>query len=151
MYASDEIVISRISPAAPQYQQVWDLREEVLRKPLGRTLKDDDLSRDHTDAIFIAEQNNTVIGCVLMHHIDDSQVQLRAMAVYDSWQGKGVGRMLVQAAEQYALQAGYGQIILHARKVALGFYTGMGYVAYGAEFTEVGIPHFMMEKILRSS
>ncbi len=147
-YFMEDIVVSAIDHKAPQYGQVWDLREAILRKPLGRSLKDDDLSRDLTDTIFIAEHKGRVIGCVLLHRIDDNVAQLRAMAVYNEWQGKGVGRLLVLAAEQYAKEHNYHRIILHARKVALGFYTGMSYHAYGEEFMEVGIPHYMMEKDL---
>ncbi len=70
------------------------------------------------------------------------------MAVYGEWQGKGIGGMLVIAAEKFSTQKGYGKMILHARKVALEFYKRLGYEAYGSEFTEVGIPHYMMEKKL---
>jgi predicted N-acetyltransferase YhbS len=145
---SVDIIISQINSSSPQFQQVWDLREEVLRKPLGRSLKDDDLSRDYVDAIFVAEYDGRVIGCVFMHHLDAEQLQLRAMAVYNEWQGKGVGRMLVQAGEQFAKEKNYSKILLHARKVALGFYAGMGYSITSDEFIEVGIPHYMMEKEL---
>lgn len=35
------------------------------------------------------------------------RVQLRQMAVYEKWQGKGIGRQLVQAAEKLAIEKGY--------------------------------------------
>ena len=140
------IAISRINLSDPRYQQVWELREEILRKPLGLSLKNEDLSRDKINAIFIAEQDGVVIGCVFMEPLNKNEIQLRAMAVYNDWQGKGVGRLLVQGAEEFAWQDGFGKIILHARKVAMGFYHSLGYVNFGDQFTEVGIPHFMMEK-----
>ena len=146
MVKPEDIVVSQINPESPQFGQVWDLREEVLRKPIGLSLKNDDLSRDYIDTIFVAAHNGKVIGCVFFHHLDTAQVQLRAMAVYNDWQGKGVGRMLVTTGEKFAAEKGYDKIILHARKVAMGFYAGMGYTVSGDEFTEVGIPHFMMEK-----
>lgn len=142
--ADNQIKVYTITPDMPEFQEVWNLREEVLRKPLGLSLKNDNLSRDFIDTIFVASSDGSVIGCVFMHRLSDEQIQLRAMAVYPTWQGKGVGRMLVQAAEKYAWHAGYKQIILHARKVAMGFYASMGYTPYGDEFTEVGIPHYMM-------
>jgi len=142
-----DIIISQIDHTAQQYRQVWELREEVLRKPIGLSLKNEDLSRDKEDAIFIAEHNGKVIGCVMGRHTAEG-LQLRQMAVYDEWQGKGIGRMLVLAAEAYAMQKGYARILLHARKLAVGFYSGMGYTTYGDEFSEVGIAHFMMEKLL---
>ena len=130
----------------PEYKEVFALRDEVLRKPLGQSLHNEDLSRDYTDVILAAKHNDTVIACLMLHHIDDNEVQLRQMAVYDNWQGKGVGKLLVQNAEVYAKEKGYTKIMLHARKVAMGFYAGMGYVQYGDVFEEVGIPHYMMEK-----
>jgi len=144
----NNITISIINSVSPKYDQVFELRDKILRKPLGMSLKNDDLSRDHSDAIFIAEQNNKIIGCVLLHHLDNERTQLRAMAVYDEWQGKGIGRLLVNALEDFSRREGYKKIILHARKVALGFYSRLGYSIKGGEFTEVGIPHYMMEKTL---
>jgi predicted GNAT family N-acyltransferase len=142
----NDIIVSAITATSPQYQQVFDLRDEILRKPLGLSLKNDDLRRDYVDTIFIAGHKDKVIGCVLMHHLNIDEAQLRAMAVYEEWQGKGVGRLLVKALEAYTWQQEYSKIILHARKVAIGFYTALGYTVTGKEFTEVGIPHFMMEK-----
>jgi predicted GNAT family N-acyltransferase len=132
----------------PEYKEVFALRDEVLRKPLGQSLYNDDLSRDYTDAILVAKHDNKVIACLMLHHINTNEVQLRQMAVYNRWQGQGVGKLLVQFAEDYAFSKGYTKVILHARMVAVGFYAGMGYVQYGNEFVEVGIPHFMMEKII---
>ena len=142
----DQIIISRINYTSPRYQEVWDLREEILRKPLGRSLKNDNTERDLVDIITIAECNNKIVGCVLLHHLTHEEVQLRAMAVCNEWQGKGIGSMLVRSAESYAWENGYRKIVLHARKVALGFYSSLDYSVVGDEFTEVGIPHFIMEK-----
>ena len=140
------ISVSIMPISSPKYQQVWDLREAMLRTPLGLSLKNEDLSRDNNNTFFIAEHDDKVIGCVLMQPKDAGTVQLRAMAVYNEWQGKGVGRQLVQALEQDAWKNGYSKIILHARKVVLGFYKSMDYKLVGDEFVEVGIPHYHMEK-----
>ncbi len=144
----DTIAISAIKSTSPKYSGVWDLREEILRRPLGLSLRNEDLSRDKEDDIIIAEHDNIVIACLLLHPLEDNNVQLRAMAVYGGWQGKGIGKLLVQSAEKFCMQKGYMKIVLHARKVALGFYSGMGYTTCSDEFTEVGIPHFMMEKFI---
>ncbi len=144
----DNIIISHIDSSSPKYAQVWELREEILRKPLGMSLKNEDLRLDHIDFIMIAEHKQKVIGCLMLHHKNTNDIQLRQMAVYEEFQGKGVGRMLVEAAEKFAFEKGYHKMILHARKVAVGFYKSLGYSVSGSEFFEVGIPHFMMEKPL---
>lgn len=128
------------------YGQLWELREEVLRKPLGLSLKNEDLSWDNDDVMFIAANKGKVIGCLMLHEVAGEDIKLRQMAVYNDWQGKGVGRMLVTEAEKFCSAKGYNRIVLHARKTALGFYKSLGYETRGEEFTEVGIPHFTMDK-----
>jgi hypothetical protein len=140
------VTISRINNKHPIFQQVWDLREEVLRKPLGLSLRNEDLSRDNSNEIFIAIHEGKVVGTVFLQPLENNEAQLRAMAVYNEWQGKGIGRMLVNALEEYAWANGFSKVVLHSRKVAMGFYSNLGYQHYGSEFTEVGIPHYMMEK-----
>ena len=144
----NNISISFINSASPRYSEVFDLRDEILRKPLGMSLRDEDMTRDQINTIFIAEHENKIIGCVLMEPKGPDTVQLRAMAVYNNWQGKGVGRLLVQALEAHAWEHGYSKIMLHARKVVLGFYKSMDYRQVGDEFKEVGIPHYQMEKTI---
>jgi GNAT superfamily N-acetyltransferase len=75
-------------------------------------------------------------------------VRLRQMAVLNDLQGKGIGRALMSFAENLARDRGYKRLTMHARKNALGFYEKMGYRVAGSEFTEVTIPHYVMEKDL---
>ena len=140
------ITIATATKASHEYAQVWQLREEVLRQPLGMSLKDEDLSMDAEDLIFIAISGDKVVGCLMLHELSPTLVKLRQMAVYDNWQGKNIGRMLVEAAEKYSFGHGYKKITLHARIVARGFYEKLGYVAHGGTFSEVGIEHVVMEK-----
>jgi predicted GNAT family N-acyltransferase len=141
-----EIVV--VDPHSALYQQVFHLREEVLRKPLGMSLHNEDLSRDYTDTIMAGLLDGQVVACLMLHPKNSETVQLRQMAVYDHLQGRGLGRALVAAAEKLAAEKGYKKMILHARQVALGFYKSMDYVVVGDEFAEVGIPHYAMEKLL---
>ena len=143
-----QISIQQINHTHHFYSGVWQVREDVLRKPLGLSLVNEDLGRDAINEIFIALNNEIVIGCVLMQPLSEHEIQLRAMAVYNDWQGKGIGKMLVQAAERFSKTNGFNKITLHARKVAIGFYENMGYIITSGEFTEVGISHYMMEKVL---
>ena len=144
-----DITINIVTAASPEYTQVWNLREEVLRKPLNMSLKNEDLSMDAEDEIFVALLDHEVIGCLMLHRLDANTVKLRQMAVYDGWQGKNIGRMLVTAAEKHAATKGYKKVSLHARLAASGFYSRLGYTQIGEEFTEVGIPHFLMQKEIR--
>ena len=140
------IIIKEINAHAPEYQQVWQLREDVLRKPLDLSLKDEDLSADFEDLILIAVENNTVVGCVMLHPLRDGIIKLRQMAVAEHLQQKGICRLLVQAAEVTSKKQGYKKIELHARELAIGFYEKLGYAITSTLFMEVNIPHKKMEK-----
>jgi ribosomal protein S18 acetylase RimI-like enzyme len=70
------------------------------------------------------------------------------MAVTSGLQGKGIGRVLLNFAENVARDKGYRKMTMHARKNALGFYEKLGYKVVGDEFIEVTLPHFAMEKDL---
>lgn len=143
-----EFTINMITTGYPAYEGVWDLREKVLRAPLGLSLKNEDLSMDDEDLIITANEGDTLAGCIMMRAIDEDTIKFRQMAVYPQWQLKGIGRLLLQAAEQEAVSRGYKQVILHARKVAVPFYEKTNYVAIGDVFDEIGIPHQLMTKQL---
>ena len=142
------VTIRPVGADAPEYWKVWQLREDVLRRPLGMSLKNEDLSADAGDTIMIAEENGEVIGCLMLHDIGRPQVKFRQMAVAAAWQSKGIGRMLIEAGEAWARQKGYSGVVLHARMAASGFYSKLGYVPSGEIFTEVGIPHVLMTREL---
>lgn len=142
------ISVVEINTSSPEYKEVFDLREEILRKPIGLSLHNEDLSRDHTDIILAGRHEGRVVACLMLHNLGDGVLQLRQMAVYPEYQGRGAGRALVKAAEELARERGYTKMILHARKTALGFYASMHYTMHGEEFMEVGIPHYHMEKAL---
>lgn len=70
------------------------------------------------------------------------------MAVLNDLQGQGLGKALLQFAENVARDRGYQRITMHARKNAAGFYEKLGYKVKGDEFIEITIPHYVMEKSL---
>ena len=144
---SEQISTRIIDTTDAIYPQVYDLREEILRKPIGLSLADEDLSDDEKDNIIIAEQNGKVLGCIMLKRTeDDGVIKLRQMAVKENLQRSGIGKKIMLAAEAYAWQNGYDKITLHARTSATDFYKKLGYTTIGNVFTEVGIPHMLMEK-----
>ncbi len=133
---------------SPEYTQALTLRDWVLRKPLGLQFTPEELKKDEHDLHFGLFENGTILACLTLTTAENGRMKMRQVAVDDSQQGKGLGRQLSVAAEEYALQNGYHTMFCHARKVAEPFYTKMGYTIVGNEFTEVNIPHYLMEKRL---
>ncbi|MFJ3333543.1 GNAT family N-acetyltransferase [Streptomyces sp. NPDC086766] len=73
---------------------------------------------------------------------------LGRLAVAREARGLGVGAALVRAVEDAARARGLTAVDLHAQTHALGFYERLGYVAYGPEFPDAGIPHRAMRRSL---
>lgn len=142
------ITIEQITQQDELYPQVWQLREEVLRNPLGLSLRDEDLSGEQVETTLAAVQDGVVKGCVMLRPAGNGELKLRQMAVAPQVQGGGLGRMLVMAAAGWAKQNGFTRISMHARISAAGFYEKLGYSRQGDVFTEVTIPHVRMTKEL---
>jgi predicted GNAT family N-acyltransferase len=124
------------------------LRDEGVRKPLGRALSATDLARDRTGRHFAAVANGEVVACVGLYAEGGGALRLRQMAVAPGLQGQGVGARLLAFAEAWARGAGAVEIDLHARVAVLGFYERAGYAREGEAFMEHGIPHVVMRKRL---
>ncbi|AGS68995.1 GNAT family N-acetyltransferase [Streptomyces collinus] len=79
---------------------------------------------------------------------DASVGSLGRLAVAGAARGLGIGVALVRAIEEAARAHGLTAVDLHAQTQALGFYERLGYVAYGPEFLDAGIPHRSMRRVL---
>lgn len=134
-----------------EYELSLELRDDVLRKPLGRSIKDDDLSVDRESyhlGVFIKEE---LIASLVLTKVNDQQLKMRQVAVKENFQGKKVGKQLVEFAEDFAKILRFNEIILNSRKTAISFYEKQGYQGVGEEFLEVSIPHLKMLKSLKKS
>jgi predicted N-acetyltransferase YhbS len=142
------IELARIEAGSDEHTQMIDLRDRVLRKPLGRSLSAEDTKRDANADLLVARREGRVVACCLLTRETSSLVQLRAMAVAPELQRQGIGRALVAFAEAFAREGGAEEIQLEGRVAAHSFYAGLGYVVEGDEYLKVGIPHRLARKRL---
>jgi GNAT superfamily N-acetyltransferase len=131
-----------------EYRLMVKLREDVLRKPLGLGFTSQELEEEKNHMLIAAFEEDDILGCCMLVEEDPKTVRLRQMAVLNDLQGKGIGRALMGFAENIARDRGFRVLSMHARKNAIGFYEKMGYKVASDEFTEVTIPHYVMEKKL---
>lgn len=124
------------------------LRNEILRRPLGLQFTPEELEKEKEEILIGAFEEEKMLGCCMLIMEAPNSVRLRQMAVLNNLQGKGIGRALMQFAENIARDRGFQKITMHARKTAIGFYEKLGYRISGQEFEEVTIPHYIMEKLL---
>ncbi|MDZ4795886.1 MAG: GNAT family N-acetyltransferase [Bacteroidota bacterium] len=137
-----------IDHGSPEYRQMVKLRDDILRKPLGLGFTAEELEEEKQNMLIAAFEDEDILGCCMLVEENTQTVRLRQMAVLNDLQGKGIGRALMGFAENIARDQGYKILAMHARKNATGFYEKMGYKIASEEFTEVTIPHFVMEKKL---
>lgn len=137
-----------IDHGSKEYRQMLKMRDEILRRPLGLSIANENLDAEKKNLLIGAFEEDQMLGCCMLVEENKSEVRLRQMAVLNDLQGKGIGRALTLFAENLARDRGYQTISMHARKNVVGFYEKMGYRVQGKEFTEITIPHYTMVKEL---
>jgi len=144
----EDLAIRVINYHSEEYRKELELRDEVLRKPLGMSLFDENLEKEKMDIHIGAFVKNKLVGVLILTPLNLSDIKMRQVAVLETTRSQKVGSQLVQFAEEYAKDKGYALMRLNARKTAVGFYEKLGYEKIGEEFFEIKIPHFRMNKIL---
>jgi ribosomal protein S18 acetylase RimI-like enzyme len=130
------------------YRESVKLRTKILLEPLGRpeTVSDYDLpDKDIYLGAFLGEN---LIATLVLTPLEDGRMRMRQLAVDANFRNKGVGKALVQKAEELAKERGFSRMTLHARESALDFYDRLGYRRQGERFIEVDLPHWTMDKVL---
>ncbi len=140
--------LKQIDHGSAEYNKMVQLRNNLLRQPLGLSFSDQELAQEKNDILIAAFDDDEILGCCMLCPMDAETLRLRQMAVRDNLQGKGIGASIMSFAENLARDKGYRQMMMHARNTAIGFYEKFGYRVTGDEFIEVNIPHRVMQKIL---
>jgi predicted N-acetyltransferase YhbS len=146
---SQAVQILEAPVGSPLYLDALELREAILRRPLGLSVSDEELEDDRHRTHFCAVEDGKVTGCVSLRPLDDGGLQLKQMAVLEEKRLEGIGAALVARAEAWARDRGIGEMMMHARIGAEGFYARLGYEPEGPIFEENTIPHILMKKKLR--
>lgn len=141
-----ELIIQLVEHLSPSYNETVALRDRILRAPLGLKFSEEELAAESAQFHVAAILDGKILACMVLVPVDKKTLKMRQVAVEESAQGMGIGTRLVSYAEEFAIKKGFCRIELHARKVSMQFYTDLAYSVIGDEFTEVGIPHYKMEK-----
>lgn len=134
----------------PLYRQAEQMRNELLRLPLGLNLFDEDRSGEKDDRHFGLVERGELIACLVISELGDAHVKLRQMCVAAKRQSGGLGRYLIEQTEMVLGGGGVESIELAARLPARQFYERLGYQVVGEVFIEVTIEHIKMRKRLVS-
>lgn len=97
---------------------------------------------------FLARLDGRALGTARLRIDPGYGAKAERVAVMLAARGTGVGRAVMLALEDEARAQGWPRVTLAAQLQALPFYERLGYVVYGPEFDDAGIPHRMAVKEL---
>lgn len=138
------MVVEIASFGSLKQNQSIELRQKVLRTPLGLSFTKEELKKEDNQVHVVAIDNNQIIGSMSLV-LEQSKIKMRQVCVDPTVQGKGIGKLLLDFAKTYALEGAYSRIYCHARQTAQRFYLANGYQTVSSEFLEIGLPHYVME------
>src|ERR1700754_224188 len=114
-----------IDHGSVEYRQMVKMRDDMLRKPLGLGFTPEELEQEKDNILIGAFEEEDMLGCCMLVEEKSDTVRLRQMAVLNDLQGKGIGRALMNFAENIARDRGYRILSMHARNPSVGFYEKM--------------------------
>ena len=144
----EKVHIRQFSFNSDDYRSELELRDKVLRKPLGMTLYAENLEADKNDVHIGAFINNRIVGVLILTILNSNELKMRQVAVDEDFRAMKIGTGMVRFAEEYSKEKGYSTMSLNARKTAVAFYEKLGYAKMSREFLEINIPHYKMSKSL---
>lgn len=145
-----EIVILPVPVFSLLCNAAFALRREVFvweqKVPEEEEHDAHDLEATHFVAIAEGEVVGTLRLIVLPEH-----TKIGRVAVRQAFRGRGIARRMMAAAMDHARDAGQDRLYLTAQSDKLGFYESLGFVAFGPEFIDGGMPHRAMRTYDRHS
>ena len=130
----------------PEYKETLQLRENVMRKPLGLLLSVEDVKDDNVRT-HIGGYCNGVLICACSFKIIHRKIaHLYSVCVKQEFQNRGVGQQLMHFTEKYVKLHGAARLYVEGRKSAKNFYRKCGFSPCGSEYIDMNILHQDMRK-----
>ena len=121
-----DVVIKQ--PETPdEFKQYYALRYRILRAPWGEPEGSEVGGIENQCFHIMATNNNKVVAVGRLQFNSTDEAQIRYMAVEPVYEGNGIGRTIVNALEQEAINKKVSTVMLDAREPAVGFYQKLGY------------------------
>jgi predicted GNAT family N-acyltransferase len=112
------------------------IREQNVPEELEWDGKDEDCR--HALALSL---NGDAIGCGRIQ----ANGHIGRIAVLPQWRKQKVGTAVMEALLDEARSRGYKQVDVDSQTYAIPFYQKFGFVEYGKEFMDAGLPHKRMK------
>ena len=133
-----------VPPFSALCNAAFALRREVFvweqHVPPEIEMDEEDFTATHVVAVVQGE----VVGTLRL--LDKPEhVKIGRVAVKRDWRGQGIAKAMMVFVMEACRAAGRTRFSLAAQTDKLGFYEKLGFVAYGPEFDDAGMPHRAMK------
>ncbi|MBD8031535.1 MULTISPECIES: GNAT family N-acetyltransferase [Solibacillus] len=127
-------------------ERAYALRKEVFVKEQGVPLSLEIDEYDETAIHFLVNEGENTIATARLREIEPKVGKVERVCVLNSYRGKRLGVLIMQAVEEYAKNAAFKKLKLNAQSYAVPFYEKLEFAVISPEFMDAGIPHRAMEK-----
>lgn len=137
----------RIPTTEKEWEEYYDLRYRILRKPLGKPVGSEKNDGDKTGKHFALYSHNQLKAIARLDQAGRDISQVRFVAVEENTQGQGFGKKIMRAVEFDSKKSGNQKMILQARENALEFYLKLDYkVIKKTHLLFDQVQHYLLEK-----
>ena len=106
------------------------VRIEARVKGFGIPMETEFDEHDREDTKYvIARDGNVPVGTCRVFFETDKIARIERVVVLEEYRKQGIGRLVVEEAEQWIAESGAEKIVITSRDNAVGFYEKIGYQA----------------------
>lgn len=134
--------------ASTIYQDALRIRECVFvdEQNVAPELEIDELE---TRCDYVVMYDGDVPMATARIYHDGNVTKIQRVAVLKMFRGQHVGKQLMQEVERFAKEKGYAYLKLGAQNHAIPFYEKLGFQICSEEYSDAGILHHDMEKLIQ--
>lgn len=144
MGSMSDLLILPVPIASDLGALAYAVRREVfiVEQNVPETLERD--AYDATALHLVAVDGGDVVGTLRVVFMPE-HAKFGRVAVLRKARGKGIAKAMMTTAMELARKRGETRFYLTAQTDKIGLYEKLGFIAYGDEFEEAGIPHRAMK------
>lgn len=98
---------------------------------------------------LLIEENDVPVGTTRLNFNNSDFAKIERVSVAEQFQGRGYGRKLIQAAEEWARESGFSKIVITSLDTAVVFYQKLGYKVNQNISVSSDHPIVYMEKLVK--
>lgn len=138
-----DLAILVVPPFSTLCNAAFALRREVF---VWEQKVPEEEEHDHYDMTaihYVAVSAGEVVGTLRLIESEE-HIKIGRVAVRMTFRGQGIARRMILSAMEASRQRGRDRFYLTAQSDKLGFYESLGFVAFGPEIMDGGMPHRAM-------